>query len=94
MDDRETQAAQVAVEAIHQHVGQLDAALATWDARDDTRPCPAARHAANDAMDAIDGALQKLYALRARLTGEIRASDDASARRVDELLARPRSGAP
>jgi hypothetical protein len=41
-------------------------------------------------MDAIDGMLRDLYALRARLTDEIRASDDATAARADALLARMR----
>jgi len=39
-------------------------------------------------MDAIDAALRELHGLRARLVGEIRQADDASAARVDELLAR------
>ena len=38
-------------------------------------------------MDAIDAMLAELHALRSRLTGEMRASDDATAARVDALLA-------
>jgi hypothetical protein len=58
MDNPGTQAAQAAVEAIRGHVGDLGTALALWGTRDDARPCPAARRAANDAMDAIDAMLQ------------------------------------
>ena len=83
-----TQAAQEAAGAISAHIGDLGTALAIWQARDDTKPCPEARHAANDAMDAIDAALAGLHAIRARLITEIRVSDDATAARVDELLAR------
>jgi hypothetical protein len=81
-----------ALSPIRSNVEDLGAALATWGTRDDARPCPAARRAANDAMDAIDGALAVLHALRARLITEIRQSDDASAARADALLARPRPG--
>jgi hypothetical protein len=66
----------------------LGAALAQWDTRDDTRPQPGVRQAANTAMDAIDEMLRELHALRSRLTGEMRAGDDATAARVDALLAR------
>jgi hypothetical protein len=96
MNDPETQAAQggaAVVEAIRKQAGDLGAALATWHARNDTRPCPAARHAANDAMDAIDGTLAGMHALRRSLVSEIRASDNAGAIRADELLARSRPGA-
>jgi hypothetical protein len=36
--------------------------------------------------DAIDATLSALHAIRARLTGEIRASDDARAARADALM--------
>ena len=77
-----------AVTAIHGHAGQLGAALAAWEARDDARPCPEARRAANTAIDAIDAMLRDLYAIRARLISEVRVSDDAAAARVDALLTR------
>ena len=64
----------------------LGAWLAIWSARDDGRPDAHARRCANDAMDAIDAALRGLQEVRQRLIGEIRASDDASAARADELL--------
>lgn len=67
--------------------GVLDAALAQWAARDDTRPQPEVRQAANTAMDAIDSMLAELHQLRARLVSEIRASDDLAAARADALLA-------
>ena len=82
-----------AVAAIRGHAGDLGTALALWSARDDARACPEARRAANDAMDAIDGALGELHALRRSLVSEIRASDAATAARVDALLARPLPGA-
>src|SRR6266436_1057808 len=68
------------------HKGVLAVALAQWMARDDSKADPGARQAANTAMDAIDAMLRELYELRARLVGEIRAADDATAARVDELL--------
>ena len=70
------------------HIGVLGVALAEWAARSEDRPDADARRAANRAMDAIDAALAGLYELRARLVTEIRASDDATAARVDDLLAR------
>jgi hypothetical protein len=67
--------------------GVLAVALAQWETRDDTRPQPAVRRAANTAMDAIDVMLRELQLMRARLVGEIRAADDAAAARADALLA-------
>jgi hypothetical protein len=77
-----------AVSALTSHVGDLGSALAIWSARDETRPCPEARRAANDAMDAVDGALAELHRLRTRLLSDIRVSDDATAARADARLAR------
>lgn len=74
------------------HIGVLGVALAQWASRADPRPDAHARRAANTAMDAIDAALAELHELRARLVAEIRISDDASAARADELLARHRDG--
>jgi hypothetical protein len=73
-------------------VGVLSVALGQWEDRDETKPQPEVRRAANTAMDAIDGMLADLHAMRARLIGEIRASDDAAAARVDALLASRRDG--
>ena len=67
-------------------MGVLAVALGQWEIRDDTRPRPVVRRAANTAMDTIDVMLATLHAMRSRLVGEIRASDDASAARVDALL--------
>lgn len=93
MDDPGAQAAQGgAVEVIRGHLGSLGTALALWATRDDARACPEARRAANAAMDAVDAALAALHALRQSLVSEIRASDDATGKRVDELLARGRAG--
>jgi hypothetical protein len=60
--------------------------LDLWATRDDTQPQPEIRRAANTAMDAIDAMLRELYAMRSRLVGEIRASDDAAGARADRLL--------
>ena len=68
-------------------MGVLGVALAQWMARDDTRPQPEVRQAANTAMDAIDAMLAELHRLRSRLTGEIRESDDLAAERADAMLA-------
>ena len=62
-------------------------ALAQWEGRDDTKPQPEVRRAANTAMAEIDRMLAELHAVRQRLVGEIRASDDAAAIRADALLA-------
>jgi hypothetical protein len=69
------------------HAGVLGFALAQWAARDDTKADPQARRAANTAMDETDAMLAALHALRARLVSEIRDADDATAARVDALLA-------
>jgi hypothetical protein len=42
--------------------------------------------AANTAIVQIDAMLRELHAMRSRLVGEIRASDDARAARVDAML--------
>ena len=68
------------------HVTALDHALAAWETRDDTQAQPGVRRAANTAMDAIDALLADLHRMRSRLIGEIRASDDATAARVDAML--------
>ena len=68
-------------------MGVLALALGQWADRDDTRPQPEVRRAANTAMDEIDRMLRELHAMRSRLVSEIRASDDATAARVDAMLA-------
>jgi hypothetical protein len=79
-----------ALSALHGHLGELETALALWESRDDTKAQPAVRQAANDAIDAIDAALRELHGVRAQLVGEIRVSDDATAVRAADLLARVR----
>jgi hypothetical protein len=76
-----------AVEAIRGYIDYLGTALATWEARSETRPDAHARRSASDAVDLIDDALAGLHALRQRLISQVRASDDAHAKAVDELLA-------
>ena len=73
-----------ALSAIRSSADDLGVSLAIWQAR--REPDAQARRAANDAMDAVDRALAELHALRSRLLGEVRASDDRAAARVDELL--------
>jgi hypothetical protein len=63
----------------------LAGSLATWAGRDDTRPQPEVRQAASAAVGTIDGMLRELHAVREQLASEIRASNDASAARVDAL---------
>jgi hypothetical protein len=82
-----------ATAALQCHAADISVYAALWSMRDDSEPCPSARRAANDAMDAIDAALAELYALRSRLVADIRASDDAAAARVDALLAARAGGA-
>ncbi len=74
-------------------MGVLAIALAQWEDSDDTRPQPRVRQAANTAMDAIDGMLRDLHAIRARLVGEIFESDDATMVRAEALLERARERA-
>ncbi len=74
--------------ALRNHVEDLAADLAIWQARDDGKPDAHARRAANDAVDAIDAAIKELHQIRARLITEVRVSDDATAARVDAMLAR------
>ncbi len=77
-----------ALSAIRNHVEDLAVALAIWEARREDAPDPHARRCANDAVDAIDGALAGLHKVRQLLISEIRVSDDATAARVDAMLAR------
>ena len=62
--------------ALRNHVDDLGAWLAIWEGRRE----PDA-HARRCASDAVDAALRELHEMRDRLTGEISASDDASAAR-------------
>jgi hypothetical protein len=75
---------------IRSSVDDLGAWIAIWEAR--AEPDAHARRCASDAIDAIDAALAALHRTRARLVGEVRQADDATAVRADELLARMRDG--
>ena len=46
----------------------LSVALSRWERRDDTRPQPEIRRAANMAMDEIDAMLRELHTLRGLMT--------------------------
>lgn len=76
-----------ALTAIRNHVEDLGVWLAIWQARDDGKPDAPARRAANDAVDAIDASIRELHKIRQQLISEIRVSDDATAARVDAMLA-------
>jgi hypothetical protein len=76
---------------LHDQIGILGVALARWAERDDAKAQPEVRQAATTAMDAIDAMLAKLYAARSILATEMRQSDEATAARVDALLARTRT---
>jgi hypothetical protein len=69
-------------------VGALSIALGQWENRDEAKAQPAVRRAANEAMDTIDAMIAELYAMRSRLVGEIRASDDIHGARIDVMLSR------
>jgi hypothetical protein len=58
----------------------------------DSKPQPDVRRAANTAMDAIDAMLAALHAMRSRLVGEIRQTDDICNARAGAILARCRAG--
>jgi hypothetical protein len=73
--------------------GVLGGSLALWATRDDAKAQPEVRQAANTAVDAIDAMLGELHRIRSGLVAEVRAADDATNARVDELLARCRDGA-
>jgi hypothetical protein len=75
--------------ALRGHVEDLAVALAIWSARDDGRPDAHARRCASHAVGAVDAMISELHSVRSQLMAEIRASDDASAARVDRLLRGP-----
>jgi len=80
------------VASLDAQLAVLGLALAQWRVRDDTKAQPEIRQAANLVMAAIDDMLSTLHRLRGQLVSEIRASDEASAARVDALLASYRDG--
>ena len=73
-------------------MGVLAVALAQWEGRDDSKPQPEVRRAANTAIDEIDRMLRELHEMRKRLVGEIRISDDACMARSGALLGEHRDG--
>jgi hypothetical protein len=76
---------------LEEPMGVLAFTLARWETRDDAKPQPEVRQAANTAMTEIDRMLAELHEMRSRLVGEIRASDAAAAARADAVLANARS---
>jgi hypothetical protein len=82
-----------ALSALHSRVDNIGPWIGIWEAR--REPDAHARRCANDAIDAIDGALAALHRIRGELVGQVRRADDATAARVDELLAaRTHDGSP
>lgn len=76
------------VSELQEHAADISVWLAIWAQRKSPgEPDPHARHAANDAMHAIDAMLAGLHQLRAGLHAEIRADDDEFMRRTAEVLA-------
>jgi hypothetical protein len=71
----------------------LDLALGRWRARADP-PTADQLRASTDAVAAIDRLLGDLYAVRAMLVAERRQASDATAARVDALLAGAGHGLP
>lgn len=63
---------------IEELAGLLAGALDEWAGRDDTRPEPEVRRAANLAHAIIDEMTRALFAARQQLGREMRASDDAT----------------
>ncbi len=74
-----------ALSEIRNHADDLGVWPAIWVNRSEADAH--ARRCASDAVDAIDAMLRDLHGIRARLVGEIRASDDATAARADALPA-------
>jgi hypothetical protein len=68
--------------SLRERTSVLGVALVQWADRGTARDKAAARRAGSTAVDAIDGLLRDLYALRGRLAREIRQADDAAHRRV------------
>jgi hypothetical protein len=75
-------------------LGVAAVGLAQWETRDETRAQPHLRHAAGDALAAIDEMLAALHVMRVRLVSEMRVSDDIAMGRSAELLERAREDGP
>jgi hypothetical protein len=74
------------------HLGDLDAAMATWAARDDSQAQPEVTSAGHAAVEAIDAMLVKLHRMRQQLVAENREHEDAAMGRSAALLARIQDG--
>jgi hypothetical protein len=67
---------------------ELGMSLQWWAARDTAEDQAAARQAASRAVGVVDQMLSELHRSRERLVSEARQWDDATADRVDAMLAR------
>jgi hypothetical protein len=74
---------------VSHQVGVADAALSRWYTQQDSEAGDAVM-AGNEAVSAIDTAVRSLWEARGRFTGELRAEQNARARRVDAMLAERR----
>lgn len=75
------------IETIAEKADELGMHLAWWEQRESLIATGHVRESANKALDAIDTMLAELHGLRARLAGEMRASDDAAMKRAWALAA-------
>jgi hypothetical protein len=73
--------------------GLLGVSLGQWAYREEAADPAAAVRAGGTALDTIDAILRALHEARSALMDEIRQDQDATAARVDELLAQLRDGA-
>lgn len=83
----------ISMATVHSLVDDLTEHIATWNQRDDSKPQPAGREAANDAASTLGALSREVYRVRGVLVDEILASDRAAAARVDALLAEHHGGA-
>src|SRR5690348_9499780 len=75
-----------ALSAIRNHIEDLAIWITIWETR--REPDAHARRCASDAVDAVDGAIKELHAIRQLLISEVQQqADRATAARVDALLA-------
>ncbi|HEX5401484.1 MAG TPA: hypothetical protein VFX16_04195 [Pseudonocardiaceae bacterium] len=72
---------------VSEQLAALAAAMEVWATRDVSKPQPQVRQAANDAMTALDTALDDLHELRRTLDAEMFEADRIQDARVNRILA-------
>jgi hypothetical protein len=75
--------------SVSEQLGVAAAAVTRWYAQQDSTAGNPVM-AGNEAIAAIDVTVRSLWEARGRLTGELRAEENAGARRVDAMLAKRR----